>query len=141
MTKLLIKYLMQDGSNGTIGVANEQQFLALIPNSIDWKVVGTEEEEAQIVSAEPNWDALFDECVSGDLKPLYGEIIAGSTQNLGINTAFTILIAVLQRTRTEQALKDGLDILFGSDFTTSQANIDLWNTKINLFNFSDLVKL
>jgi len=139
--KLLIKYLMPDGSNGTIGVVDEKQFLTLIPNSIEWRVVGTEEEAAQIVSAEPDWDLLFDECVSGDLKPLYSEIIGGSTQSLGINTAFTILIAVLQRTKTEQALKDGLDILFGSGFTTSQANIDLWNSKITHFNFSNLVKL
>ena len=51
--KLLIKYLMQDGSNGTIGVANEQEFLTLIPDSIEWLVVGTEEEEAQIVNTEP----------------------------------------------------------------------------------------
>ena len=92
----------------------------------------------------PDFDALLNRLLSGDLHPLFVSITKQSGSNPMILIARIDIAFCLSNDKVADrisALKAGLDMLLASGYEVSPENKNLWNTAIAELNFPDEVKL
>lgn len=112
------------------------------------KVEMTEQEiAAHLASAPqplPNWEALRDRALAGDLYPIFERLTVASLASdaNAISTARGDIINAILSVKHEAALASGLALLInigGYTFTTEEK--ELWNTVTESLHFSQLVRL
>ena len=102
-----------------------------------------EPEPVDVVIPEPNWQALYDRLLGGNLFPIFESVTIAAMKST--NNAFVVargdIFGAIVTTRNEQALASALGMLAVAGYTFSDEHKDLWNKAISELNFSDLVKL
>ena len=91
----------------------------------------------------PDFDALLNRLLSGDLRPLFVSITKSGSNPMILIARIDIAFALSNDKIADRlsALRAGLDMLTASGYVVSPENTALWNQAIAELNFPDEVKL